>query len=260
GLEPVYEAEHRKHREPNRLFDGRGIGHQIGAFQDKRADLGMLLKDSIAWLKVPAKPHLAEGWIRNVFANGDARGGSHYMGVGDVDGDGFPEIAVGAKGAPFEDGNWFAFWKHPGAGSSDKPWQKQMLAIDQVGATNVAGVDLNGDGRVDWAATRGHGRGVLWFENPTWKMRVIDPDLASPHSLAVGDFDDDGDMDLASCGFLSERVMWYQNDGRGQFDLHVIDTQQESYDLRSVDMDGDGDLDLLNAGRATQNVVWYENR
>ena len=53
--------------------------------------------------------------------------------------------------------------------------------------------------------------------------------------------------------------MLYLNDSRGNFELHVLDDDQESYDLRSVDMDGDGDLDLLNAGRGSNNVSWYEN-
>ncbi|MEM6691662.1 MAG: FG-GAP-like repeat-containing protein, partial [Planctomycetota bacterium] len=69
-----------------------------------------------------------------------------------------------------------------------------------------------------------------------------------------------GDVDAATCGYGSERVMWYENDGMGNFSLHRIAENQQSYDLRAVDMDGDGDLDLLNAGRATGNVVWYENR
>ena len=53
--------------------------------------------------------------------------------------------------------------------------------------------------------------------------------------------------------------MRYENDGKGNFTLHTLDKNQQSYDLNSVDMDSDGDLDLLNAGRATNNVTWYEN-
>ena len=77
--------------------------------------------------------------------------------------------------------------------------------------------------------------------------------------MSVQDFDQDGDLDASSCGYGSERVMWYENDGKGNFTNHILDTNQQSYDLRSVDMDGDGDLDLLNAGRGTNNVAWYEN-
>jgi len=76
------------------------------------------IKDSIVWFSVPENPHTAEQWNRNVFADGDAVGGSHYMGAGDVDGDGWKEIAVGAKGGAFEGGNWFAFWKNPGKTNS----------------------------------------------------------------------------------------------------------------------------------------------
>lgn len=215
--------------------------------------------DSMAWFKVPKNPHRAERWHRHVFADGDARGGSHYMGAGDIDGDGWKEIAVGAKGKPFADGNWFAYWTNPGRKGVKGAWKKTILAENQLAATNILPADVNGDGKVDWLASRGHSAGVLWFENPTWKIHEIDADIKEPHSLTVADHDQDGDIDAASCGYGSEWMRWYENDGHGHFTIHTLDTAQQSYDLRSVDMDGDGDLDLLNAGRGTKNVAWYEN-
>ena len=217
------------------------------------------LGDSMAWFSRPKNPKTAGVWDRHIFADGDARGGSHYMGAGDIDGDGWKEIAVGAKGKPFADGNWFAFWKSPGPKQVEGPWQKVILAENQTAATNISPADVNGDGKVDWVASRGHGIGVLWFENPSWTIHDIDTEIEFPHSLTVADHDQDGDIDAATCGYGSERLMWYENDGSGKFTIHTVDTGQQSYDLRSIDMDGDGDLDLLNAGRGTKNVAWYEN-
>jgi hypothetical protein len=74
-----------------------------------------VLADSIAWFRATKDLKKAERWERFVFADRDARGGSHYFGFGDVNGDGWGDISVGAKGGPFEDGNWFAFWTNPGA-------------------------------------------------------------------------------------------------------------------------------------------------
>ncbi len=218
-----------------------------------------LLADSIAWFSIPNEVKSADSWDRHVFADGDARGGSHYFGFGDLDGDGWGEIAVGAKGKPFEDGNWFGYWTNPGKDGVEGPWKKNLLAENQVGATNIQPGDINGDGQVDLLASRGHGVGVFWFEGPNWTMREIDPEMRSPHSLVLVDLDEDGDLDAASCGFESERVSIYLNDKGGTFTREDLDDAQESYDLRAFDMDGDGDLDLLNAGRATGSVAWYEN-
>jgi len=217
------------------------------------------LRDSMAWFSIPQNPLGAAKWDRHVFADKDARGGSHYMGAGDIDGDGWKEIAVGAKGKPFADGNWFAYWKNPGPEGLGKHWKKVLLAEKQEAATNILPCDVNGDGKVDWMATRGHGVGLLWFENPGWKIHEVDAEIRQPHSLTVYDHDGDGDMDAASCGYESKWLRWYENDGKGRFTIHTLDSDQESYDLRTVDMDGDGDGDLLNAGRASGNVAWYEN-
>lgn len=218
-----------------------------------------VLGDSIVWFSTPENVHEVAVWERNIFAKGDAQGGSHYFGFGDIDGDGWGEIAVGAKGAPFEGGNWFSYWKNPGDEAVKEPWEKVEIANGEEGATNILPVDVNGDGKVDFVASNGHGSGVFWFEAPEWEKRMIDADMKCGHSLAVADFDGDGDVDAASCGFESERLSVYFNDGKGVFARMDLDEGQQSYDLRAVDMDGDGDMDLLNAGRGTGNVAWYEN-
>lgn len=212
--------------------------------------------ESLVWYEVPDDPRRAQGWIRHVFADRDAPGLSHYLAVGDVDGDGLADAASAAKAG--EDGNWFAWWEQPADGST--PWTKHVLAERQDGATNIAMADINGDETMDFVASRGHGRGVLWFEAPSFEMRVIDESLEGPHCLATGDIDGDGDVDVATCAKDSFVVAWFENDGGGAFTTHPIFEDQAAYDLRLVDMDVDADLDLLVAGQESRNVVWYENR
>ncbi|MGI9240527.1 MAG: FG-GAP repeat domain-containing protein [Verrucomicrobiales bacterium] len=215
--------------------------------------------DSIAWLEVPADPHSASSWKRHVFADKDAPGGSHYMGFGDVNGDGRPDIACAAKGTQqFTNGQWFAWWEQPE--DPEKVWKKHLLAEDEVGASNIIPADFDGDGEMDYFATRGHGKGVLWFRGPGFEQIEVDPDIAYPHSLAIADLNADGHPDAVTCGKEADGIVrWYENDGSGEFTPHLIGSGQGSYDTRTVDMDGDGDLDVLIAGHASRNVVWYEN-
>lgn len=216
--------------------------------------------NSLAWLRIPKHPRAAERWERYIFADKDAPGLSHYLGFGDVNGDGRPDACSGAKGGPSAvpgTGNWFAWWEAPE--NPKDVWKKHLIADEQPGATNIHPADVNGDGKVDFIASRGHGKGVVWFEAPHWKEHDIHATIQEPHALVAVDMDDDGDVDAATCAYGSKLAVWFENDGKGKFTTHIVGRDQESYDIRAVDMDGDKDLDLVIGGRASKNVVWYEN-
>ena len=216
--------------------------------------------DSLAWYRIPDKPQSAERWERFILADKDAPGLTHYLGFGDVNGDGRPDAATAAKGGPTAapgSGDWFAWWEAPE--DPRKVWTKHLIAGDHPGATNIHPADVNGDGKTDFVATRGHARGVIWFEAPQWTLHEIHPTILEPHCLAVADFDGDGDIDAATCGYGDKLAVWFENDGKGKFTTHLVAENQAAYDIRAIDMDGDRDLDLLIAGQASQNVVWYEN-
>jgi hypothetical protein len=215
--------------------------------------------NSLAWFSVPKHVHSAERWETHIFARADAPGLTHYLGFGDVNGDGRPDAATGAKGGPQDEsglGEWFAWWESPQ--DPRQAWRKHLLSDNQPGATNIHPADINGDGQVDFVAARGHGTGVIWFEGPNYIEHTIDASLQEPHCLVVVDLDRDGDLDAATCAYGSKLAVWFENDGHGNFVSHVIGRDQEAYDIRAVDLDGDQDLDLLVGGRASNNVVWYE--
>ena len=212
--------------------------------------------ESICWFETPTA---SRGWVRHVFAYKDAPGASHYMGMGDINNDGQPDIACGAKGGEgFPGGEWFAWWEQPL--NANGPWKKHLLSDTEVGASNILPADVNRDGHMDLVAARGHGKGILLFMGPDMRKVEVDTEILGPHSLFIEDLDQDGDLDLGTCGRHEESIAaWYENDGRGYFTRHVIETNQGSYDTRAVDMDNDGDLDMLIAGHWSANIVWFEN-
>ena len=125
--------------------------------------------------------------------------------------DGIPDVACGAKGGKVSRRRMVRL-----VGTRQRYeefLEKRILSDKQPGASNILPGDLDGDGLVDYLASRGHGKGVLWFKaeansikggrfSPDFKPIEIDPIIDRPHSLALADMDQDGDLDAATCGSL----------------------------------------------------------
>lgn len=138
--------------------------------------------------------------------------GNHESKIGDLDGDGDPDILVKPYNwdTPRIDvllNNWG--WKRHVI-DSDKPWRSIF----------ITSADLNGDGKEDIIT------GGFWYKNPgeidgKWERIPIG---GSCNNMAlVYDFDSDGDMDiLGTEGKGSDpnsTLVWARNDGSGNFDI-----------------------------------------
>jgi VCBS repeat protein len=214
--------------------------------------MGPFFPKSLLWFEAPLRGQ--SSFKRHIITKGGADGRPHYMDFADLNGDRWGDVLAGDSG-----GGTFTWWENPKAG--DQTWRKHEIAKEK-GATNIKAADVNDDGKLDVVASCGHGRGVFWFEAPDWNKHVIQDDLADPHALAIGDFDGDSDLDVAAASFTALVVRWYENDGKGAFTAHDIDTgnKQQAYDLKSVDLDRDARTDLILAGRESRNAVWYRNQ
>jgi hypothetical protein len=181
------------------------------------------------------------------------------IGVGDIDGDGFLDIAAG--GGAEGEGDTVLWWRNPGDGSSE--WGQFEAGPVEHLADRVEAADLNGDGRVDIAVTEERWPGedpdanFYWYEQERspygdieWERNTIIT-AYSLNNLDAADFDNDGDIDLITCEHKGDNydLMLFENDSAWSFTMHVIDSGKESHlGTQACDLDGDGDLDLVSIG------------
>ena len=148
------------------------------------------IPNSLVWLEVPKNPRSANKWIRHVFAKGDAQAVLTILASATSTVMVCLILVVRRRAV-------ISFLAANGSLGGNSPRManfhgKHMLADNQPGATNIMPADLNADGHVDYFATRGHGRGVLWFKGPDFNLIEIDPEILAPHSLDLADLDNDG--------------------------------------------------------------------
>jgi hypothetical protein len=102
--------------------DGR-LDLIANSWRDKGASS---IPNSVTWLRTPKKFDSAKYWRPIVFAKNGAPGRNHYMGFGDVNNDGRPDISCAAVASVDKGGAWFAWWEQPK--DPEKSWEKHVLS------------------------------------------------------------------------------------------------------------------------------------
>jgi hypothetical protein len=79
--------------------------------------------------------------------------------------------------------------------------------------------------------------------------------------VAAADLDGDGDIDLTSCDTTNNALYWFENDGRGRFKRHYIQSNETGWFERHAigDVNGDKRPDVVVVKNLDGHLVWFEN-
>ena len=199
------------------------------------------------------------------------------VGVGDINGDGRPDIirpeAWFEAPADIRKGVWK---EHPLNLISHDPKMKYK------DASEIYVYDVNKDGLPDIVVGAAHDYGLFWYEQVrkdgeiSWKMHVIDQSWAQVHAVAFADLDGCGEPEIIT----GKRFMAHDGDDRGAFEppgvywyklqrdggtvtwkKHVLTYDEgigAGMNIVIVDLNGNGRLDIVTTGKYG-GPVWFEN-
>jgi hypothetical protein len=176
-----------------------------------------------------------------------------YLDFGDLDEDGFLDIAVGWDESVRSQDlfSWFLADGNGGFGP-----ERVGIGPLTLRPSGIALGDFDEDGHLD-ALTVQNVSGVpdaYLFLGDGQGNLLLQGDFLVPQSTRdyqVRDIDEDGHLDLVRNANQVERVAWHLGDGQGNFSPEVaLSLTADEYTF--VDLDGDGILDLIGVQRETE--------
>ena len=191
--------------------------------------------------------------------------------VGDINGDGFPDVVVLDSSAS---SGIFRTWLNDGTGN----FISSISYFDELAPQCLRLGDFDGDGDLDMLCGMGPGAvfvyenqpGGLVFGLPAWSSGFLG--FQQPvRRLEIADMDGDGDLDFVAGGLVQtgqpERVGVWLNDGTGNFlqsDIfpsNIGGTTPISglADLDLEDLDGDGLPEVITTSTASGVVTVHDN-
>lgn len=255
---------------------------------DSDGDLDFTSSDTLGLPGTPETDPKREGkgnlyWFENDgkgvfsrhFIQKDESGYLERHAIGDVNGDGRPDIVMVKNRV-----GHLIWFENSGQPTDGALWRRHVITTDFMRAYDVALNDVDRDGDLDVISTGYRGNVLAWFANPgadklggkEWKKEVIDDQLEEARNMRLGDFNGDGILDPLATGFMGGVTAWYEQTGNATapWKRHVIDqsSPQPAHGM-GADIDGDGDADVVMAVgmRVVENranldaheVIWYEN-
>ena len=167
--------------------------------------------------------------------------------TGDINGDGFEDVAIGGRQGPLV---WYAY----------PAWSKSVIADGGYNTVDGEMGDVDGDGDLDVVMG-----GLIWYENPRpdgnpakskWKAHKIANHPT--HDVELADLDGDGDLDIVTRDQSefghkegNKIYLWRQNADATW--THKVINCPHGEGITLGDIDRDGDADIAIGG------IWFEN-
>ena len=263
GLWPEKIIEKNGNFETGETWDLLGTG---------RRDVILPAVQRTVWYELGTGADGKRGFITHVVSNKLMDFGG---GVGDVNGDGRPDIirpnAWFEAPADLRHGKWI---EHPLSlgGKDGKAEHTPQIWV----------YDVNGDGLPDIITSSAHRYGIYWYEQVrdgdkiSWKQHVIDDTWSQAHSITLADLDGDGVPELITGkrflahnggdpGAFEPLGLYYYKLKKGPTPVwtkHVISYNQgigAGMTVEVADINGDGKPDIVVTGK-WGGPVWFENK
>ena len=182
---------------------------------------------------------------------GDPKWPTRNAAVGDLNGDGYPDIAVANRGAT----SYICY-------NDGKLHFKCTPLRDTPSAASILIADMDGDGLNDviFACRDSCQSRVFFNRSLEGEGKPWGPATSSIRAMAVADLDHDGHPDIAAC---PEQLgcFVYLNDGKGGFraGIQFQKPQDMPYSMISADLNGDGRPDLIVGYVQAPGVIYYND-